>query len=202
MGDVNSILASPTGFPFIQIFYNTTNSYTAANTMTAILIVTLTASTITEVATASRQLWSFARDGGLPFSSFFSYVRSLRRHTWMLLHWVRHEELTWWIRIGHTGMAHPSKLSDGLSCSDYSPLFDQHRLHCCSSGHSVSYNYFFDVCLYTFYWMRRSSTNPRRAASSPEMVSRLFRYGHQYCIFAISIPDLRLFFFSPHCICW
>ncbi|EIT76249.1 amino acid transporter [Aspergillus oryzae 100-8] len=74
MGDVNSILASPTGFPFIQIFYNTTNSYTAANTMTAILIVTLTASTITEVATASRQLWSFARDGGLPFSSFFSYV--------------------------------------------------------------------------------------------------------------------------------
>ncbi|KAE8167101.1 amino acid/polyamine transporter I [Aspergillus tamarii] len=74
MGDVNSILASPTGFPFIEIFYNTTNSFTAASTMTAILIVTLTASTITEVATASRQLWSFARDGGLPFSSFFSYV--------------------------------------------------------------------------------------------------------------------------------
>ncbi|RDK46902.1 amino acid permease [Aspergillus phoenicis ATCC 13157] len=74
LGDVNNILQSPTGFPFIQIFYNTTRSYAAANTMTAILIITLTASTITEVATASRQLWSFARDQGLPFSSFFAYV--------------------------------------------------------------------------------------------------------------------------------
>ncbi|KAL4970753.1 putative GABA permease [Aspergillus stella-maris] len=74
LGDVNNILESPTGFPFIQIFYNTTQSYAATNTMTAILIITLTASTITEVATASRQLWSFARDKGLPFSSFFAYV--------------------------------------------------------------------------------------------------------------------------------
>lgn len=74
LGDVDSILSTPTGFPFIQIFYNTTNSYAATNTMTAVLVITLTASTITEVATASRQLWSFARDQGLPFSSFFAYV--------------------------------------------------------------------------------------------------------------------------------
>lgn len=74
LGDVDSILSTPTGFPFIQIFYNTTNNYAATNTMTAILVITLTASTITEVATASRQLWSFARDQGLPFSTFFAYV--------------------------------------------------------------------------------------------------------------------------------
>ncbi|KAL2809705.1 amino acid/polyamine transporter I [Aspergillus granulosus] len=74
LGDVESVLATPTGFPFIQIFYNTTQSYAATNAMTAILVITLTASTITEVATASRQLWSFARDQGLPFSSFFAYV--------------------------------------------------------------------------------------------------------------------------------
>jgi amino acid transporter len=74
LGDVDSILSTPTGFPFIQIFYNTTNSYVATNTMTTVLVITLTASTITEVATASRQLWSFARDQGLPFSSFFAYV--------------------------------------------------------------------------------------------------------------------------------
>lgn len=77
LGDVNNILQSPTGFPFIQIFYNTTRSYAAANTMAAILVITLTASTITEVATASRQLWSFARDQGLPFSSFFAYVSTI-----------------------------------------------------------------------------------------------------------------------------
>ncbi|KAF9890910.1 hypothetical protein FE257_005486 [Aspergillus nanangensis] len=74
MGDVSNILSSPTGYPFIQIFYNVTGNYAATNTMTAILVVALTASTITEVATASRQLWSFARDQGLPFSAFFAYV--------------------------------------------------------------------------------------------------------------------------------
>ncbi|OJI98561.1 hypothetical protein ASPVEDRAFT_25427 [Aspergillus versicolor CBS 583.65] len=74
LGDVNEILETDTGFPFIQIFFNITQSYAATNTMTAILIITLTASTVTEIATASRQLWSFARDKGLPFSSFFAYV--------------------------------------------------------------------------------------------------------------------------------
>ncbi|KAN0082207.1 Amino acid permease domain containing protein [Elaphomyces granulatus] len=74
LGDVNNILASATGYPFIQIFFNTTNSFAATNALTSILILTLTASTITEVATASRQLWSFARDNGVPFSDFFSYV--------------------------------------------------------------------------------------------------------------------------------
>ncbi|XHG04932.1 hypothetical protein AWENTII_008186 [Aspergillus wentii] len=74
LGDITSVLSSPTGYPFIQVFYNTTQSLPGTNTMTAILVLTLTASTITEVATASRQLWSFARDRGLPFSNFFGYV--------------------------------------------------------------------------------------------------------------------------------
>ena len=74
LGEVDKVLDTPTAYPFIQIFYNTTGSLAATNAMTAVLIVTLTASTITEVATASRQLWSFARDEGIPFSSFFAYV--------------------------------------------------------------------------------------------------------------------------------
>lgn len=77
LGDIDDILASATGYPFIQVFYNATESLPGTNTMTAILVLTLTASTITEVATASRQLWSFARDRGLPFSDFFGYVSIL-----------------------------------------------------------------------------------------------------------------------------
>lgn len=75
LGDIDDILATPTGYPFMQVFYNATESLPGTNTMTAILVLTLTASTITEVATASRQLWSFSRDRGLPFSDFFGYVR-------------------------------------------------------------------------------------------------------------------------------
>lgn len=74
LGDVNSILETETGYPFIQVFYNVTQSLPGTNAMTSVIIVLLISCTITEVATASRQLWSFARDRGLPFSSFFSHV--------------------------------------------------------------------------------------------------------------------------------
>ena len=77
LGDAAQIVTTPTLFPFIQVFYNTTKSYSATNVMVTVLIVTLTSSAISEVATASRQIWSFARDGGLPFSNVLSYVSSL-----------------------------------------------------------------------------------------------------------------------------
>lgn len=74
LGSVFDIIESPTGYPFIQVFYNVTNSNAGASVMTAILIVNITSACISTVATVSRQTWSFARDRGLPFSSFISYV--------------------------------------------------------------------------------------------------------------------------------
>jgi len=77
LGDIESILATPTGYPFIQVFYNATQSYAATNVMVAIVIILLTACCISEVATASRQIWSFARDKGLPGSPWLSHVRPM-----------------------------------------------------------------------------------------------------------------------------
>lgn len=74
LGDIDSLLNTFTRQPFIQLFYNGTRSYLAANFMTAIVIIMLTSCCISEVATASRQLWSFARDKGLPASSWLSVV--------------------------------------------------------------------------------------------------------------------------------
>lgn len=74
MGDVESISSTTTGYPFIQVFYNATQSYAGTNVMVAIMIVLLTVCCISEVATASRQIWSFARDRGLPGSSWLSKV--------------------------------------------------------------------------------------------------------------------------------
>src|SRR5271154_3827037 len=73
-GDLTTILESPTGYPFIQVFYDTTNSKAGTSIMTAILIVNITSACISTVATVSRQTWAFARDKGLPFSSFIGYV--------------------------------------------------------------------------------------------------------------------------------
>ena len=74
LGDVEAISTSPTGYPFIQIFYNSTQSYAGTNVMVTILIVTLMSSCISEIATASRQIWSFARDRGTPFASTIAKV--------------------------------------------------------------------------------------------------------------------------------
>ncbi|KAI5206328.1 hypothetical protein AUEXF2481DRAFT_179093 [Aureobasidium subglaciale EXF-2481] len=74
LGDPEMIAASPTNEPFIQIFFNATNSYGATNVMCAIVIIVLMCNCISEVATASRQIWAFARDHGLPGSRWLSKV--------------------------------------------------------------------------------------------------------------------------------
>ena len=74
LGDAREILATSTGQPFIQVFYNAVRSLPGTNAMVAIVILCLTACCISEVATAPRQLWSFARDAGLPGSRWLSHV--------------------------------------------------------------------------------------------------------------------------------
>lgn len=72
--DLVAIRDTALGQPFIQVFFNGTRSYLATNFMVGIVIVCLTSCCISEVATASRQLWSFARDNGLPGSRWLSHV--------------------------------------------------------------------------------------------------------------------------------
>jgi len=66
------VLAPTTGYPIISLFFKATNSYAATNGMTAVLIVNFAAATISSLAAASRQLWAFARNRGLPFSGFLA----------------------------------------------------------------------------------------------------------------------------------
>lgn len=74
LGDIDDILNTATGQPFIQVFYNGTRSLVGTDIMVAIVIICLTSCCISEVATASRQLWSFARDNGLPGSTWLAHV--------------------------------------------------------------------------------------------------------------------------------
>src|SRR5262249_21442745 len=74
VGDLESVLATPTGYPFIQVFYNATLSKGGTTAMTAIMIVLATANGMTNMATASRQLFAFARDKGIPFHEWFQKV--------------------------------------------------------------------------------------------------------------------------------
>ncbi|KAJ5358792.1 uncharacterized protein N7496_011205 [Penicillium cataractarum] len=78
LGDVESVLNTATGFPFIQIFYDVTHSYAGASVMTALIMVLTMACSTGITATASRMTWSFARDQGLPFSH---YLKSVNHRT-------------------------------------------------------------------------------------------------------------------------
>lgn len=75
LGDLNDVLSSPTGYPYIQVFYNATQTTAGATAMSAWVIALTILCNVTAIATASRQLYAFARDEALPFSSWFSAVR-------------------------------------------------------------------------------------------------------------------------------
>ncbi|KAI8943864.1 hypothetical protein NX059_001836 [Plenodomus lindquistii] len=74
VGDTMSILMTPTGVPVIQVFLNTTGSTAGANGLVSMLLVIGIFACVAVMATNSRQLFAFARDNGVPFSSFFSKV--------------------------------------------------------------------------------------------------------------------------------
>lgn len=75
LGPLDTAQQAPYGFAFIGTFYNATNSKAGATIMTAVITVLSLCSAISNVATASRQMFAFARDNGLPFGRILSYVR-------------------------------------------------------------------------------------------------------------------------------
>lgn len=69
------IVQSDAVFPFVGVFAVGTGSQAGAIGMTVPIIVLQFAMCLNATAAGSRQAWSFARDEGLPFSSFFRKVR-------------------------------------------------------------------------------------------------------------------------------
>lgn len=61
-------------YPFLQVFYSGVNSKTGAVVMAVLLLVLAIASSVGIYASASRMLWSFSRDKGLPFNKYLFKV--------------------------------------------------------------------------------------------------------------------------------
>jgi amino acid transporter len=77
IGPLDTVLASSaTGYPIIDLFFAATNNLHGTNFMVAVVIINLAASVIAALAAASRQLWAFARNNGIPFPGFFAPVRA------------------------------------------------------------------------------------------------------------------------------
>lgn len=73
-GPLDVLLSTPTGFPYIQIFYDATQSKVGtvlvSLTITIIAIVACAAG----ITSTSRTFWAFARDKAVPFDKYFSHV--------------------------------------------------------------------------------------------------------------------------------
>lgn len=74
LGSIDDALASPTKQPYLYVFYNSTQSVAGATAMGVLVIFMAIFCNLSITATSSRQLFAFARDQGVPFSSTFSYV--------------------------------------------------------------------------------------------------------------------------------
>jgi choline transport protein len=68
LGDLDELLATTTGFPFMQLFLNSTQSKVGATILSVVISLTATAGAFAGLISTSRTGWAFARDGAMPFS--------------------------------------------------------------------------------------------------------------------------------------
>lgn len=61
-------------YPFLEIFYAAVNSRVGACAMASLVLALAIVSTVGIYASASRMIWSFSRDRGLPFSGYLVKV--------------------------------------------------------------------------------------------------------------------------------
>lgn len=74
-GDLDQVLSNGIQQPYVTIFLNSTGSKAGTIVMLVTILMCMLCAQISETATASRQLWAFARDDGLPFSRYLKRVR-------------------------------------------------------------------------------------------------------------------------------
>lgn len=74
IGDLNTVLNTPTGQPFIQILYDTTSSTAGTCVLVTLIMIEAFFGCVDNITTASRQIFAFARDRGVPGHSWFAKV--------------------------------------------------------------------------------------------------------------------------------
>ncbi|KAF2475588.1 amino acid transporter [Lindgomyces ingoldianus] len=74
IGDIDAALMTPTGYPFIEILTQGTSSIAGGTVLSAALVTMFIFATLSILASASRQLWAFARDNAVPNARIISYV--------------------------------------------------------------------------------------------------------------------------------
>ena len=72
--DLNALFNTPTGYPIIAVFQQATHNNRAATAMMTAVILVFCMTLFGIITSLSRLTWAFARDQGLPFSSYFQHI--------------------------------------------------------------------------------------------------------------------------------
>jgi choline transport protein len=72
--NLDSLLQTATGFPFMQLFLKVTKSQAGATVMIFVFSMTAVVANAAGLTSTSRTYWAFARDSAAPFSKFFAHV--------------------------------------------------------------------------------------------------------------------------------
>ncbi|MCJ1241866.1 hypothetical protein MMC14_009872 [Varicellaria rhodocarpa] len=103
INDLTTVLKPPSGYAFIEIFLQATGSAAGTATMVSIVTTMQFVATVSNVAAASRMLWAFSRDKGIPGWKLISRVE--RRTTiplWSVLLTITISCLLSLINLGST----------------------------------------------------------------------------------------------------
>ncbi|KAM3075567.1 hypothetical protein ACMFMG_007706 [Clarireedia jacksonii] len=74
LGNLDDLLASRTGFPYMQLCLNVTGNAAGATILILIVCLIAVAANAAGCTSTSRTYWAFARDSGTPYSRYFAHV--------------------------------------------------------------------------------------------------------------------------------
>ena len=166
MPSVEDAVSDPTGFPFVYVFRNATGSVGGTTGMTVVILFLITMITISAFASTSRQTFAFARDNGLPFSSWlgqvcWSYFISSRGGRWLT------ESL-----VGTREMAGPGELSHLHRYFYLDYLTHQHWKHGGLQCHAVPLHSRSDGHICHLYWLCHTPPlQPSESSTTGSLVS-------------------------------
>lgn len=73
LGDLNTLLASPTGFPFMQLFENTTKSVAGGTILSLVVSLVAVAANAAGLRRPHGRRGPFARHKAIPFDAYFAH---------------------------------------------------------------------------------------------------------------------------------
>lgn len=172
IGNLDEAIAPSYSYAYIDVFYNSTGSKAGATVMACLIILMCLCSTISNVATASRQMFAFARDRGLPFSGFLARVSQHSSH---------HPGIRTNVQLsGPPRLGHPPQRRLRLLRHHLPPLSHQPRQRRRFQRHSLPHSRRNPQLLHHLHLLRRSPQNAQRSSPARTMESRPRWSGLQY----------------------